>query len=300
MKDIMPEEEFKEVWIMSKKVLRMTFPEWQGGANPNYYFGSKLLTQLAPQEGDYESVEVPVETNFDDGLTEEDGITAMSSLLRQQKDAIRILEEKKPDKIITFGGACSVEQAPIDYLHGLYPDAGLIWIDVHPDISQPGDYPNEHAMVLGNLLGHGAKDFAALVRHPFDVKDVMYAGMKAESMETYEKAHMAEYKIACAGPEELRESSQPVIDWIKKNGYSKMIVHWDLDVLSPADFRSLLVNEPHENPGFVAGDMRIEEVTRLIKDISEAAEIVGLGITEFLPWDEIRLRKAMEQIDIFR
>ena len=138
-----------------------------GGANPNYYFGSKLLAQLAPKNGTYESFEVPVETNFDGKLREEDRITAKSTLLAQQRKAIQILEEKKPDKIITFGGACSVEQAPIDYLHGLYPDAELIWIDVHPDISRPGDYPNEHAMVPGNLLGYGAEDFTALVKHPY-------------------------------------------------------------------------------------------------------------------------------------
>ena len=39
---------------MSTKILRMIFPEWQGGANPNYYFGSKLLVQLAPKGGTYE------------------------------------------------------------------------------------------------------------------------------------------------------------------------------------------------------------------------------------------------------
>ena len=32
-----------------KKTLRLTFPEWQGGVNPNYYMGSRLLTWLAPE-----------------------------------------------------------------------------------------------------------------------------------------------------------------------------------------------------------------------------------------------------------
>ena len=97
----------------------------------------------------------------------------------------------------------------------------------------------------------------------------------------------------------MRESSKPVIDWIKKEGYKRIIIHWNLDVLSPSDFRSLLVNEPHANPGFVEGNMQIEEVARLIKDISETTEVMGLGIAEFLPRYEVRLRREMEQITIF-
>ena len=47
-----------------KKTLRLTFPEWQGGVNPNYYMGSRLLTWLAPEGKNCESAEVPVETDF--------------------------------------------------------------------------------------------------------------------------------------------------------------------------------------------------------------------------------------------
>ncbi len=31
-----------------KKTLRMVFPQWQGGINPNYVFGSELLAYIAP------------------------------------------------------------------------------------------------------------------------------------------------------------------------------------------------------------------------------------------------------------
>lgn len=30
-----------------KKTLRMIFPQWQGGINPNYVFGSELLAYIA-------------------------------------------------------------------------------------------------------------------------------------------------------------------------------------------------------------------------------------------------------------
>lgn len=34
---------------MTKKTLRLTFPQWQGGINPPYYEGSHILDWLAPK-----------------------------------------------------------------------------------------------------------------------------------------------------------------------------------------------------------------------------------------------------------
>lgn len=49
-----------------------------------------------------------------------------------------------------------VSQASFDYLHGLYENTGIIWIDAHRDVSTVKDnYPNAHAMVLGSLMGYG-------------------------------------------------------------------------------------------------------------------------------------------------
>lgn len=56
---------------------------------------------------------------------------------------MEVIETAKSDKIITIGGNCIVSQAPFDYLHGIYEDAGIIWIDAHPDVSTVNDnYPN--------------------------------------------------------------------------------------------------------------------------------------------------------------
>ena len=40
--------------------LRLLFPQWQGGNNPPYFFGSQLLAWLAPPaQGAVEEVSVP-------------------------------------------------------------------------------------------------------------------------------------------------------------------------------------------------------------------------------------------------
>ncbi len=145
---------------MKNKTVRLVFPEWQGGVNPNYVTGAEILSMISPQGNESETIKVPVSEKFDKKLEFSDGFYEKTSILAQQKAAYQLLEEFKPDKILTFGGDCSVSQAPFDYLHGKYPeDMGILWIDAHPDISKPEDYSHEHAMVLGNLLGGGAATF---------------------------------------------------------------------------------------------------------------------------------------------
>ena len=49
-------------------------------------------------------------------------------------------------------------------------------MDAHPDISTPKQLHNEHTMVLGNLLGDGAEEFAKIVKNKYSYNKVMYAG----------------------------------------------------------------------------------------------------------------------------
>ena len=247
-------------------------------------------------------LEIPVSEDYDKELVVKDQVTEKDQLLKQQKLAKELISFEAPDRIIVIGGPCSAEQAPFDYLHGKYPDTGLIWIDVHPDITRTGDYPNEHAMVLGNLLGDGDASFASLVGHKFRTEDVCYAGMKIDEMETYEKKYMEDYRIHTVTPAMLHEmGSRPVLDWVKERGYRHLIVHWDLDVLSPKSFYSLLCNEPLSGPTpYVVGDMHFEEIAKLITDLDHAVDIVGLGICEYMPWDAIALQKTMQKISLFQ
>ena len=287
---------------MAKKTLRLTFSEWQGGMNPPYYAGSHILDWLAPKGDHMECAEVPVKTNFEDEIPITDGVAWKEELIEQQKAAYQICAEKNPDKIIVLGGDCSVEQAPFDYLHGKYPErTGIIWIDAHPDFSRPKDCPNEHAMVLGNLIGDGAPELAQIVKHPFDKKDVIYVGIVADHLETWEEEHQKEYKMKFLTPDQMQEDSEPLLAWIRENGYEQVLIHWDLDVLSPDDFRSLLCAEPHIPPvSYAVGRMTLDQITRIIKDVSEIVNVVALGITEFLPWDIIRFQKKQQEIDIFK
>lgn len=285
------------------KTLRLLFPQWQGGNNPNYYFGSELLSHIVPKGSQAETVQVSVAKELSQELPLEHGVIGESGLLKQLAEASRILEEKAPEKVITLGGDCSISQAPFDYLHGKYPDTlGILWIDAHSDMSTINDSNREHMMVLGNLLGHGAPQFAEKVQHPFKIEQVMLVGLKYEELRPCDH-QVDELQMNYRTPDKLAGDSRALVGLINQNHIKQLAIHFDLDVLSPQDFRSTHPGKPHlaidKFPAPV-GTMTLDQITRIIHDVSEKAEIVGFSIGEHLPWDAINLRNALASVEIFR
>ena len=179
-----------------KKTLRLFYPVWQGGMSPAIAESSPLIKMLLPQGTSCEMVEVPISKDYTKKIEEKNGVNEPTILLKQMHAAETILDIKQPEKIITLGGDCSSSQVPFDYLHGKYgSDVGIIWMDAHPDISTPKNLHNEHTMVLGNLLGDGAEEFAKVVKNKFSYNKVMYAGLVYEGAFDYEKDYITNKKI---------------------------------------------------------------------------------------------------------
>lgn len=44
--------------------------------------------------------------------------------------------------------------------------------------------------------------------------------------------------------------------------------------------------------------MPIKEVVRLLSDVAQQADVAGLGITEFLPWDMAIVRDMLRELPI--
>ena len=162
---------------MEKKTIRLIVPDWQAGDNPVYYFGAKILQVIAPKKEGQKEITIPVPDDFKP-LERENGVTAQSAVYQQVKDTVSAIDKEAPDKIITFGGNCLVSQAPFAYLNEKYDDLGVLWVDAHPDISNPEIYENEHAMVLANLLGAGDPKLSGLVRKTLKPSQVRYEGMQ--------------------------------------------------------------------------------------------------------------------------
>lgn len=112
-----------------------------------------------------------------------------------------------------------------------------------------------------------------------------------------------ELALKIAPPEALEKDSSPVMDWIRQEDIQYLAVHWDLDVLSPADFRCIYPAEPHTDPRdfpSAVGRMKLSGIGRLLNDVSAVADIVGLSITEHLPWDAFNMRRLLSDISIFK
>lgn len=285
---------------MKNKTLRLLLPQWQGGNNSDYFFGAELLAHIVPQSEKAKMIRVPVNTDLEQELPTEHGIEGESELLAQLDATTKILEAEQPDKVIVLGGDCSISQAPFDYLNGKYEGKlGVLWLDAHPDVATIEDSTRNHEMVLGNLLGRGAPQFADKVKNIIQSKNVFFAGLIYDELRPRDQ-DVNRLKLRYAIPEQLKENSLPILQWIQENEIQHIAVHFDLDVLSPQDFRSIYPAEPYlEGFGAAVGELTLREVTRILTDISEKTEIVGLSIAEHMPWDAMNLRNALSQISIF-
>lgn len=265
-----------------------------------YYFGAELLSWLAPTNDNQKEVKLDIEQPKNEELEKENGVVAQSAVKRNVSMAAEVLKKELPDKIITFGGNCLVSQAPFDYLHGKYgKELGVIWIDSHPDVSTPKEYHHEHAMVLGNLLEAGDPELSKIVEFPFDSDQFLYVGMQKPldfEVKLLENLNL-NYTVQDNGILKIEEIQK----WIKDNGFTKIAIHLDLDVLDPTLFRSLYFSEPGvaEFPS-ESGKMTPEELLNILTGIFKVNDVVGLTVAEFLPWDSINLKTTLSELDIFR
>ena len=234
------------------KTLRLHMPQWQGGSLKEYQVSSQLLSWLLPAaQGPEETVPVPSAAGSP-ALQIEDGILAKGALLAQARAARAAIEKHRPDRVLTIGGDCLVDLAPIAYLNKRYGgEVGVLWIDAHPDVQTPKDFHHGHAHVLAMLLGEGDPDFVNEVDVPVKPARVMYAGLDAWSPS--ENEFLVSLGLHVAGSSELAEGSSSILSWIENEAITHMAVHFDVDAIKPQSFRPILFNKPDAGDDFLAG-----------------------------------------------
>lgn len=209
-----------------------------------------------------------------------------------------MIENAEPDKIITIGGNCIVSQAPFDYLHGIYENAGIIWIDAHPDVSSAKDgYPNAHAMVLGSLMGYGDGSLSNLMKNrKFRADEILYVGL--QDMHDYQEKFLQDMHVAYKIQTEEFISDREISGFIKR--FDHILVHLDIDVLDAEQFHSTyFANKELVGDGSGSGRMTMEKLRGILKHITDEADVVGFTIAEYLPFDEYRLHKLFSEIKLF-
>jgi len=283
--------------------LRLIYPQWQGGvvnqllpelkpddASRGYYLGAHLLNFLAPDNGQ-KTVEVPVSLDINDRATE-NGINSYRAILKQSKDALNILNGNNPDRIVVLGGDCAVSVVPFTYLAAKYPDdVAIVWIDAHPDINLPYDgYEGYHAMALTACMGMGDKEMVSILPAKVDPSKSLIVGIR-EWDKGMEK-RQAELGIKGLSSSEVAKSSSAILGWLKNTGASKVVIHFDMDVLDPSDLIAAV--------GVVPNGMKIDEVVRIINDIHAGYDIVGLTVAEPMPRVAIKIKNMLNELPLLR
>lgn len=284
------------------KTLRLIVPDWQAGNNPLYYLGSNLLKYLIPKNPNQKEITVPIAAPDDKNslLKKINGITAQTTVKKNVELTIKAIEKEQPDKIITLGGNCLVSQAPFDYLHQKYGDeVGIIWFDAHPDISTPEIFPNEHAMVLGNLMGKGDPKISELVQAPFSSKSILYVALQKTTKDEGKILSDLDLDYQFENNEEVNFNK--IQTWINKNHFTKLLIHFDIDVLDPKLFHEQYFDNPNIiNYDVSNGNLNPDKAIEILQQISNKNDVIGLTIAEYLPWSALKLQELMNKINIFK
>lgn len=287
------------------KTIRLIYPQWQGAkithwipeiedpeeASRGYYLGAQLLNFLAPDNGQI-TLTVPVATDIVERKVT-DGVMDRDALIEQTKAALEILKAENPDKIVTLGGECSVSVVPFTYLADKYADdVAMIWIDAHPDITLPGDvYPGYHAMAVTACMGLGNENIISELPAKIDPAKILLIGIRDWERDEI-KERQQQYGIKHLTPEDVRENSDAVNEWLRSCGASKVVIHFDMDVLDPMEIIAAV--------GTVPNGMKIAEVVRVINDIAHEKEIVGLTVAEPMPRTAIRIKNMLSQLPLLK
>jgi arginase len=285
-----------------RNVLRLNMPQWQGGDRPAYWLGGQVLAAIAPEpQGPVETIAIPLST---EGVRPVDGgIVSREALLDQLTAARSAIARHKPEAIVTLGGDCLVDLAPIAYLSERYgDDLAVLWVDAHPDVMGPAQFQNAHAHVLAMLMGKGDSDFVAVVSRPLNPRRILCVGLTETT--PFETGFVEKHGLAHLGPEQLAVSSEPVLAWLRTTGAKRIAVHFDVDVLDPAHYDFLLFRNPSAPrdafEGVARGRMHLAQVSEILNAVAAEADIVGLALAEYLPWSVIEFARALNTLPLLR
>ena len=286
------------------KTIRLIYPQWQGGdiarwitevndpeeASRGYVLGAQLLNFLAPDSGQ-ETLTVPVSTAITERKVQ-DGVLDRDVIASQTQAALAMLDASCPDRIITLGGECSVSVVPFTWLaHKYKDDVAMIWIDAHPDITLPGDvYAGYHAMAVTACMGKGDEKILRKLPATFDASRILLVGLRNWERDEI-KVRQQAYGLRHLAPQDVANDSEAVKQWLRSCGASKVVIHFDMDVLDPNEIVAAVGTDPE--------GMKMAEVVRLINDIAHEKELVGLTIAEPMPRTAIRIRSMLRQLPLF-
>jgi arginase len=161
----------------------------------------------------------------------------------------------------------------------------IVWIDSHPDIGTPAsEYPGFHAMAVAALTNMETPTSCRAARHRHARPRRL--GRAAEWTED-DFPNIAEWGIQSFSPDELRQSTRPLLEWLATTGCSRIAIHFDVDS-----------NEITLGLGAVPDGLTSPQVRRIVADVTSAADGVGVTIAEFFPRQVMHLQQFLQEFPL--
>ena len=98
--------------------------------------------------------------------------------------------------------------------------------------------------------------------------------------------NVADWGIRTFAPDDLRTSTQPLLEWLAGTGCSRVAIHFDVDTVDS--------NEIVLGLGAVADGLTSEQVRRVVADVTEVADVVALTVAEFFPRQVMHLQRILD------
>ncbi|GAB3984330.1 arginase family protein [Plantactinospora veratri] len=250
-------------------------PQWQGSGSPGGYRlrrGASVLAGLFPAGQRFR-----VDT---DGQPAErrDGVAALDTLAANL-NAVRAAHANARAhgrRIVTVGGDCAVDLAPIEAAVAAHGDGlAVVWFDAHGDLNTPASSPSGafHGMILRTLLGDGPHELAPT--GALRPSQVVLAGVRA--LDPGEREFVAEHRIRHVAAAQLADPAA-LVDEVAATGAEAVYLHIDLDVLDPEVFDAVGTPEP-------AG-LTFAQLDTAVRDLAARFTVAGVCLAEYEPHDD--------------
>jgi arginase len=259
--------------------LNLFFPQWQGSARFELHTGAKLLHEFLQDKVSF--TQIPVSLTY--SLITDENILGYSQIISQLLDACRVIQTHNPDRILTIGGDCGVEIAPVSFLNKKYSQTlTVIWLDAHGDLNTPSSSPSSHfhGMPLRTLLGEGDEDILNYAFSTLSPEQLFLVG--AREFDLVERSFIQQQKLSTFSVESINCGDfSSLFSMLDKTGSDKLYIHLDLDVIEPEEFPHVACPTP--------GGIHIDRLRDLLISLKNNFDIVGFSVLEFLPNESKRL-----------
>ena len=145
-------------------------------------------------------------------------------------------------------------------------------------------------MALTAVMGKGDKEIIAQLPAKVSPDKICLAGL-IECEYPYIEKRVEGLGLSHFSPSAFATDSSIVIDWLRKNGLSKVMTHFDMDVMDPSDILAAVADGPE-------GGLKLKDVVRLINDIAREKELVALTVAEPMPRRAIRIKQMLSELPL--